>query len=233
MLCGSLDERRVWGRMHTCVCMAEYLCCSSETVTTLLIGYTPIQNWRRQWHPTPILLLGKSHGQRSLVGYSPWACKEPDILECEVKWALGSTTAKKASGGDGIPLELFQIIKDDALKVLHSICQQIWKTQQWPQDWKRSVFIPIPKKGNAKECSNYCTIALISCASKVMLKILQARLQQYVNRELPDVQAGFRKGRGTRDQIATSAGSWKKQESYRKTSIFALLTMPKSLCGSQ
>ena len=103
--------------------------------------------------------------------------------------------------GDGIPVELFQILKDDAVKVLHSRCQQIWKTQQWPQDWKRSVFIPIPKKSNAKECSNYCTIALISHASKVMLKILQARLQQYVNSELPDVYAGFRRGRGTRDQI--------------------------------
>ena len=107
----------------------------------------------------------------------------------------------KASGGDGIPVELFQILKDDAVKVLHSICQQIWKTQQWPQDWKRSVFIPIPKKGNAKECSNYCTITVISHTSKVMVKILQARLQQYMNRELPDVQADFRKGRGTRDQI--------------------------------
>ena len=128
---------------------------------------------------------------------------EPDILECEVKWALGSITMKKAGGGDGIPVELFQILKDDAVKVLHSICQQIWKTQKWPQDWKRSVFIPIPKKGNAKECSNYSQlIALISHASKVMLKILQARLQQYVNYELPDVQASFRKGRGTRDQIA-------------------------------
>ena len=126
---------------------------------------------------------------------------EPDILECEVKWALESITSNKASGGDGIPVVLFQILKDDAVKVLHSICQQIW-TQQWPQDWKRSVFIPIPKKGNAKECSNSHTIALISHASKVMLKILQARLQQYVNCELPDVQAGFRKGRGTRDQIA-------------------------------
>ena len=113
-----------------------------------------------------------------------------------VKWALGSITTNKASGGDGILAELFQIGKDDAVKVLHSRCQQSWKTQQWPQDWKRSVFIPIAKKGNAKECSNYCTIALISHASKVMLKILQARLQQYVNRELPDVQAGFRKGRG-------------------------------------
>ena len=127
---------------------------------------------------------------------------EPDILECEVKWALESITANKASGGDGIAVELFQTLKDDAVKVLHSICQQIWKTQQWPQDWKRSVFIPIPKKGNAKERSNYCTIALISHASKVMLKILLARLQQYVNSELPDVQADFRKSRGTRDQIA-------------------------------
>ena len=128
---------------------------------------------------------------------------EPDILECEVKWALESTTTNKASGGDGIPVELFQILEDDAVKLLYSICRQIWKTQQFPQDWKRSVFIPIPKKGNAKEYSKYCTTALISHASKVMLIILQARLQQYVNRELPDVQAGFRKGRGTRDQIAS------------------------------
>ena len=124
---------------------------------------------------------------------------ESDILEFEVKWALRSITMNKASGGDGIPGELFQILKDDAMKVLHSICQQIWKTQQWPQDWKRSVFIPVSKKGNPKECSSYCTIALISQASKVMLKILQARLQQFVNHELPDVQVGFRKGRGTRD----------------------------------
>ena len=115
------------------------------------------------------------------------------------------------------------------MKVLHSICQQVWKTQQWPQDWKRSVFIPIPKKGNAKECSNYRTIALNSHASKVMLNILQARLQQYVNRKLPGVQAGFRKGRETKDQIANIAGSWKKQESSRKTSISAFLTMPKPL----
>ena len=129
---------------------------------------------------------------------------EPDILECEVKQALESTTMNKASRGDGIPVELFQILKDDDMKVLHSICQQIWKTQQWPQDWKRSVFIPIPKKGNAKECSNYHMIALISHTGKVMLKILQARLQQYVNCELPDVQASFRKGRGTRDQIANA-----------------------------
>ena len=115
---------------------------------------------------------------------------EPDILECEVKWALGSITMNKASGRDGIPVELFQILKDDAVKVLHSICQQIWETQQWPQDWRRSVFIPIPKKSNAKEYSSYCTIAPISHANKVILKILQARLQQFMNHELPDVQAG-------------------------------------------
>ena len=124
---------------------------------------------------------------------------EPDNLEYEVKWALGSITTNKARRGDGIPVKLFQILKDNAVKVLYSICQQIWNTQQWPQDWKRSVFIPIPRKGNAKECSNYHTIALISHTSKVMLKILQARLQQYMNHEL---QTGFRKGRGTRDQIA-------------------------------
>ena len=120
---------------------------------------------------------------------------ELDIMECEVKWALESITTNKASGADGIPVELFQILKDDAVKVLHSICQPIWKTQQCPQDWKRSNFNPIPKKGNAKECSNYHTIALISHASEVMLKILQARLQQYGNCELPGVQAGFRKAR--------------------------------------
>ena len=127
---------------------------------------------------------------------------EPDIQECEVKWALGSITVNKASGGNRIPAKVFQIVKDGSVKVLHSICQQIWKTQQWPQYWKRSVFIPTPKKGNNKECSNYHTIALISHTSKVMLKIFQARLQQYVNYVLPGVQAGFRKGRGTRDQIA-------------------------------
>ena len=131
---------------------------------------------------------------------------EPDILECEVKWALGNITTNTASGSDGIPVELFQILKDDAMKVLHSICQQIGKIQQWPQDWKRSVFIPIPKKGKAKECSNYCTIALISHASNVTLKILQARLQEYVNCELPDVPAGFKKGRGPDNKLPTSAG---------------------------
>ena len=127
---------------------------------------------------------------------------EPDILGPELKWALGNTTMNKASGGDGIPAELFHILKDDAVKVLHSICQQIWKTQQWPQDWKKSAFIPIPKKGNAKECLNYHTIVLISHASKATFKISQARLQQYMSGELPDVQAEFRKGRQTRDQIS-------------------------------
>ena len=124
---------------------------------------------------------------------------EPDILESEVKWALGSIITNKARGGDGIPVELSQILKDDAVKVLHSICQQIWKTQQWPQDWKNSVFIPIPKKCNAKECSNNLTIAIISHTSKVMLKVFQAKFQQYMNQEIPEVHVGFRKGRGIRD----------------------------------
>ena len=141
---------------------------------------------------------------------------EPDMLKCEVKWALGSITTNKASEGDGIPVELFLTLKDDALKVLHSICQQIWKTKQWPQDCKRSVFIPFPEKGNAKEFSNYCTIALISHASKVMVKILQVRLQQYVNHELPDGQAGFRKGRGTSDQVANICWIIKKAREFQK-----------------
>ena len=135
----------------------------------------------------------------------------------------------KASGGDGVPVELFQILKDDAVKVLHSICQQIWKTQQWPQDWKRSVFISIPKKDNAKECSNYHTIALISHASKVKLKILQARIQQYVNQELSDVQAGFRKGRGTREQIPNICWIIEKASKLQKNIYFCYLTMPKHL----
>ena len=147
---------------------------------------------------------------------------EPDILECEVKWALESITMNKASGGNGIPVELFQILKDDAVKVLHSICQHIWKTQQQPQDWKRSVFIPIPKKGNAEECSNYCTTALISHTSKVLLKILQARLQQFVNSELPDVQAGFRQGRGTRDQIVNILWIMEKSKGVPEKHLFLL-----------
>ena len=153
---------------------------------------------------------------------------EPDILECEVKWALGSITKSKANGGDGIPVELFQVLKDDALKVLHSIHQQIWKTQQWPQDWKRSVFITIPKKIDAKECSNYCIIALISHASKVMLKILQVRLQQYMNHELPDVQAGFRKSRGTRDQVANIHWIIEKPREFQKNIKFYLIDSTKA-----
>ena len=147
---------------------------------------------------------------------------EPEILECKFKWVLGSITVSKASGGDGIPVELLQILKDDAVKVLHSICQQLWKTQQWPQDWKRSVFILIPKKDTAKECSNYRTIALISHASKVMLKTLQTRIQQYVNHELTDVQAGFRKGRGTRDQISSIRWTIEKEREFQENIYFCL-----------
>ena len=156
---------------------------------------------------------------------------ESDILECEVKWALGSITTNKASGSDGIPVELFQILKDDAVKVLHSICQQIWKTQQWPWDLKRSVFSfhSNPKEGNTKECSNNHTNALISHASKVMLKILQARLQQYVNCELPKFKLVLEKAEEPEIKLPTSAGSSKKQESSRKTSISSLLIMPKPL----
>ena len=153
---------------------------------------------------------------------------EPDILECEVKWALGSITINKANGGDGIPVELFQILKDTAVKVLHSMCQKIWKTQQWPWNWKRSIFIQIPHKGNAKECSNYRTIALISHASKVMLKILQARLQQYLNCELPDVQAGFRKGRGTRDQISIILWIMEKAKEFQKNIYFCFTDYAKA-----
>ena len=136
--------------------------------------------------------------------------------------------SEKASGDDGIPAELFQILKDDAVKLPPLIFQQIWKIQQWPQDWKRSVFISIPKKGNGKECSNYCTIALISHASKVMLKILEARLQQYVNRELPDVQAGFRKGRRTRDQIANIHWIIEKAREFQKNIYFCFLDYTKA-----
>ena len=159
---------------------------------------------------------------------------EPDILEWEVKWTLASIAMNKAGGDDGIPVELFQILKDDAVKVLHSICQQIWKTWQWTQAWKRSVFIPIPKKGNAKECSNYCTIALISYASKVMLKILQARLQQYVNCEIPDIQAGFRKGRRIRDQIVNICWVIEKVRVLEKHLLLLYwLCQSLWLCGSQ
>ena len=141
---------------------------------------------------------------------------------------LENITTNKASGGDGIPVELSQILKDDAVEVLHSICQHIWKTQQWPQDWKRSVFTPIPKKGNAKECTNYCTVALISHASKVMLKILQARLQQYMNWEPPDVQAAFRKGRETRDQIVNICWIIEKARDFQKNFYFCFIDYAKA-----
>ena len=159
-----------------------------------------------------------------------------DILECEVKWAVGSTTMNKAGRGDGIPLELIQILKADAVNVLHSTCSQIWKTQQWSQDWKTSIFFPITKKSNARECSNYCTIALISQANKEILKILQPRLQQYVNRDLPDVQAGFRKGRGTGDQIANIRWINKKAREFQKNIYFCFIDKALALsvyCGSQ
>ena len=151
---------------------------------------------------------------------------EPDILECEVKWALGSITMNKTSGGDGIPVELFQILKDIAVKVMHSICRQIWKTQQGHRTG--SDFIPIPKKSSAKECSNYCTIALISHASKVMLKSFQARLQLYVNCELPDVQAGFRKGTGTRDQIDNACWVIGKARELHKNIYFCFIDYAKA-----
>ena len=154
---------------------------------------------------------------------------QPDILECEVKWALESTTLNTASGGDGIPVELFQILKDNAVKVLHSIRQQIWKTQKCPQDWNRSVFIPTPKKGSAKEWSNYHTITLISHTSKEVLKILQARLQQYVNHKFPMFKVVLEKAEEPEIKLPTSTGSPKKQQSSRKASISALLTMPKPL----
>ena len=153
---------------------------------------------------------------------------EPDILECEVKWALGSITTNKASGGDGIPVELCQIQKEDFVKVLNSVYQKILKTQQWPQDWKRSVFIQIAKKDNSKECSTYLTVALISHISKVMLKILQARLQQYLNRELPGVQAGFSKGRGTRDQTANIHWIIEKAREFQKNIYFCFIDYAKA-----
>ena len=148
---------------------------------------TEAEDIKKRWQEYTELCIKDLHNPDNHDGVITYTHLEPDILECEVTWALGSITTNRASGGDGIPVELFQILKGDSVKVLHSICQQIWKTQQWPRDWKRSVFIPIPKKGNPKECSNYCTIALISHASKVMLKILQATLQQFRNCELRDV----------------------------------------------
>ena len=190
---------------------------------------TEAENIKKRWQEYTEELYKKDiHNPENHDGVITHTHLEPDILECEVKWALESITTYKVSGGDGIPVELFQILKDDAVKVQHSICQQIWKTQQWPQDWKMSVFIPIPKKGNANECSNYHTIALISHASKIMLKILQARLQQYVNCELADAQAGFRKGRGTRDQIANICCIIEKTREFQKNNCFFFIDYAKA-----
>ena len=169
---------------------------------------TEAEDIKKRWQEYTEELYKKDlHDPDNQDGVITYTHLEPDILECEVRWALESITTNKASRGDRIPVELFQILKGDSVKVLHSICQQIWKTQQWPQDWKRSIFIPIPKKGNAKGCSNYHTIAVISHTSKVMLKILQVRLQQYINCELPDVHAGFRKAEEPEIKSPTSAGS--------------------------
>ena len=172
-------------------------------------------------------MLGKSHGWRSLVGYSPWGREESDILDYEVKWVFRSIIVNKASGGDGNPAELFKILSDDAVKVLHPY-QQIWKTQQWPQDWKRLVFIPILKNGNAKECSDYHTIELISHASKVMLRILQAMLQQSLKQELPDVQAGCQRGRRTRNQVANIYWIMEKARVFQKNICFCIIDYVKA-----
>ena len=191
------------------------------------MGLTEAEDIKRRWQEYAWELykkdLNDSDNHDGVISHI-----EPDILECKIQWALRSITTNKASGGDGIPAQLFQILKDDAVLVLHSMCQQIWKTQQWPQDWKRSVFIPIPKKGNAKEYTNYRTIALFSHASKVMLKILQAKLQQYLNQELPDVQAGFRKGRGTRNQIANICWIIEKASKFQKNMYFCFIVYAKA-----
>ena len=189
---------------------------------------TEAEDIRKRWQEyTEELYKKHLHDQNNHDGVITH--QEPDIIECKVKWALESIVTNKASGVDGIPVELFQILKDDAMKVLHSICQQIWKTQQWPQDWKRSVFISIPKKSNAKECLKHQTIVLISHASKEMLKILQARLQHFVNWELPDIQAGFRKGRGTRDQIANFCWIIEKAREFQINIYFWFIDYAKAV----
>ena len=190
------------------------------------MGLTEVEGTKKRWQENTELHKKDLHDPDNHHGVITHL--EPDILACEVKWALGSITTNKGNGGDGIPVELFQILKDDAVKVLHSICQQIWKTQQWPQDWQRSDFIPIPKKDNGKQCSNYRKIALISHTSKVMLKILQASLQQYMNCELPDVQAGYREGRGTRDQIANICWIIEKAREFQKDICFCFIDYTKA-----
>jgi len=187
---------------------------------------TEAENIKKKWQEYTEELYKKDHDPDNHDGVITQL--EPDNLECKVKWTLGSITTNKASRGDGIPDEQFQILKDDTVKVLHSTCHQLWKTHQWPQDWKMSVFISIPKKGNAKECSNYHTIALISHASKVILNILQARLQQYMRQEHPDVQAGFRKGRGTRDQTANIHWIMEIAREFQKNIYFCFIDYAKA-----
>ena len=188
---------------------------------------TEAEDMKKRWQEYTEELYKKDlHDQDNHDGVIPHL--EPDILECEVKWALGSITTNKASGGDGIPVELFQILKDDAVKVLHSIYQQIWKTQQWPQDWKRPVFIPISKKSNAKECSNYCTIAFISHTSKVMLNS-KLGFNSTCTKNFQMFKLDLEKAEEPEIKLPTSAGSWNNQESSRNISISALLTMPKHL----
>ena len=186
--------------------------------------------WKRKWQPTPVFSPGKFYGQRNLVGYSPRVANSHTHTYNMFTNKLGFFSINQMCNRLVKCTYLYSlyILKDDAGKELHSICQQIWKTQQWPQDWKRSVFIPIPKKGNAKECSNYPTSALISHTSKVMLKILQARLQQYVNRELPEVQAGPRDGRGTRDQIANIRWSIKIAIEFQKNIYLCFIDYAKA-----
>ena len=186
--------------------------------TEMVMDITEAEDIKKRWQEYTELYKKDLHDPDNHDGVITHL--EPDILECKAKWVLGSITMKQASGGDGITVELSQILKDDAVKVLHSISQQIWKAQQWPQDWKMSVFIPNPKKGNAKECSDHCTVALISHVSKVVLKILQARLQDYMNCELTDAQTGFRKDRGMRDQIANICWIIKKVREFQKNIYF-------------
>ena len=201
----------------------------ARTLEWVAISFSNAWKWK-------VKVKSLSHVQLSVTPWTaPYQAPPSMGFSRQEYWGGVPLPSPKASGGDGIPIEVFQILKDDAVKVLHSICQQIWKTQQWPQDLKRSVFIPIPKKSNAKECSNYHTIALISHASKVMLEILQARLQQYVNHEHPDVQAGFRKGRGIRDQIANICWIMEKEREFQKKHLFLLYWLCQGLwlCGSQ
>ena len=222
--CKEIEENNTMGKTRDLLKKIRY-----QGNISCKDGHNKGQKWYEPKWAEEINKRWKEYTETTQKGSSWPTHLEPDILECEVKWALWSITTNKASGGDGIPVELFQILKDDAVKVVHLICQQIWKTQQWPQDWKRSVFIPIPKKGNAKGYSDYSTITLLSHASKVMLKIFQARFQQYMNHEFQMFKLDFEKAEEPEIILPTSVGSSIKQESSRKTSTCSLLTMPKLL----